>query len=67
MTSIDNEFDGLVSAALDIATRDAALRRELKDSILRDNLTQVLECACALVGVDPTGSILAMMRRDMAA
>ena len=54
-------FDGLVAAALDIAKQDTALRRTLKEAILRDDTVAALDVACALVGVEPSGSILALI------
>jgi hypothetical protein len=56
-------FDGLVNAALKIAHQDAARRRTLKDAILRDDVAQVLDAACALVGVQPSGQILELIRK----
>ena len=52
-------LNGLIDAALKIAHQDAALRKSLKEAILRDDAAQTLETACALVGVKPSGSILA--------
>jgi hypothetical protein len=64
LTSIppDAAFDGLVAAALEIATRDATIRRELKDALFHDDLARALRCACALVGVEPTPAILQLER-----
>jgi hypothetical protein len=52
-------LDGLIDAALKIAHQDAALRGSLKEAILRDDVAQTLEVDCSLVGVEPSGSILA--------
>jgi hypothetical protein len=59
----DPHFDGLVEAALKIAQQDAARRRTLKDAILGDDVAQVLDAACALVGVRPSGKILELIRK----
>ena len=53
------ELDGLIDAALKIAHREAALRRSLKEAIIRGDVAQTLKVACSLVGVEPSGSILA--------
>jgi hypothetical protein len=52
-------LDGLIDSALKIAHQDAALRRSLKEAILRDDVAKTIETACALVGVKMSGSILA--------
>jgi hypothetical protein len=57
MTNEDAALDGLIQATLDIASRDAATRREIKSAILRDDLAQALRSACALVGIEPTAAV----------
>ena len=57
----DTALDGLIDSALKIAHQDAALRRRLKAAILRDDPAAALEAACALVGFEPSGSILALV------
>jgi len=57
----DAALDGLIDSALKIAYQDAALRKSLKEAILRDDVAQTLEVACSLVGVKPSGSILALL------
>jgi hypothetical protein len=54
----DKDFDGFIEATLEIARRDAEIRRELKAAILRDDLGQALRSACRLVGIEPTSKIL---------
>ena len=57
---LDAPREGLIDAALNIAHQDATLRRNLKEVILRDDTAAALEAACALVAVEPSGSILAL-------
>src|ERR1017187_5174421 len=45
----------LMRPALKIAQQDAALRRNLKAAIQRDDVVQTLQAACALMGVEPSG------------
>jgi hypothetical protein len=54
----DAALDGLIEAALRIASRDASIRRDLKAALLCDDLAQALRCACALVNVEPTAGVL---------
>ena len=54
----DAALDGLIEAALSIASRDASIRRDLKAALLHDDLGHALRCACALVGVEPTAAML---------
>lgn len=56
----DAALGGLIDSALKIAYQDAALRKSLKDAILRNDVAGALEAACSLVGVEPSGSILAL-------
>ena len=60
-TRPDTALDGLIDSALKIAGQDAALRRNLKAAIQHDDVAQTLQAACALVGVEPSGSILALI------
>jgi hypothetical protein len=55
-------LDGLIDSALTIAHQDAALRRSLKEAITSGDVALTLEAACSLVGVKPTGAILALLR-----
>lgn len=57
-----DSLDGLISAALEIATRDASLRRDLKQALIIDDPSLALRSACSLLGVKPIGSILALIR-----
>jgi hypothetical protein len=66
MTMEDTKLDGLVTAALDIAMRDAAIRRDLKSALLKDDLFQALRCAYALVGVEPSAAILRFEPKEAA-
>ena len=64
MTSLraqDAALDGLIEAASKIAQRDVTLRKTLKAAILRDDVAQVLEVACSLARVEPSGSVLALI------
>ena len=54
-------LDGLIEATLEVARHDAALRRDLKAAIQHDDVAQTLQAACALVGVEPSGSVLALI------
>lgn len=67
VTSEDAALDGIMSAALDIANRDAAIRRDLKTALLNDDLAQALRCACALVGLEPTQAVLRVEKAGKAA
>jgi hypothetical protein len=64
--STDAAFDGLIESALKIANHDAALRKSLKDAVVRGDAVQALHAACSLVGVEPSGSILALLRNKAA-
>lgn len=48
--------NGLVSAAMEIATERAAVQHAMREALLRDDLSQVLECAYRLCGVDRTAA-----------
>lgn len=50
-------LDGLITATLEIAQREAQLRRDVKSAILRNDIPQALRSACALVGVEVTEAI----------
>jgi hypothetical protein len=56
-----SDLDGLINAALDIASRDAARRRELKEAIADDSLARALRAACALVDARPGSTISAVI------
>lgn len=43
---------GLVSTAIEIAVKRDAIRHAMREALLRDDLSQVLECAYRLCGVD---------------
>jgi threonine dehydratase len=47
----DPAADGIVQAALEIAQRDAAIRRDLKAALLKGNHAEAIKFACHLVGV----------------
>jgi hypothetical protein len=59
----DPHFDDLVDAALNIAHQDVARRRTLKNALVRGDVANSLEAACALVGVKPSGQILELIRK----
>jgi hypothetical protein len=58
------KLDGLINAALDIASRDAALRRKLIDAIHADDDGTALQAACDLIGVRPGPSISALIHAE---
>jgi hypothetical protein len=60
-TRPDTALDGLIDCALQIAHKDAALRRSLKAAIQRDDVAATLQAACSLLGVEPSGSIRALI------
>jgi hypothetical protein len=54
---VNAQLDGLIEATLEIANRDAAIRRRMKAAIERDELAEALRCACALLGMEPTPAV----------
>ena len=62
-TARDNaQLDGLIEATLEIAKRDAAIRRRMKAAIQRDDLADALRCACALLGMEATAAVQSLNR-----
>ncbi|WP_348261360.1 hypothetical protein P8935_16340 [Telmatobacter sp. DSM 110680] len=47
----DPTVDGLIQATLEIANRDAAIRRKLKAALLAGEYSQAIQFASDLVGV----------------
>jgi hypothetical protein len=60
-TDKTTRLDGLISAALDIASRDAVLRQQLKDAIRADRPSAALQAACDLIDLHPGASISALI------
>lgn len=44
--------DGLICVALEIAEKNAAIKRKMKQAILNDDLSTTVKCAAILVGMN---------------
>ena len=60
-TRPNTALDGLIECALKIAHQDAALRRNLKAAIQRDDVAGTLQAACSLLDIEPPSSIRALI------
>ncbi len=49
----DAAIDGIIDASLEMARKDAAIRRELKAAIERNDVAETLRFARELVGLEP--------------